>query len=75
MEAEEEIAKRNIFRNKIRENLKFHNIVNDVSKLYKKTVFTLNTDSGLDSSLIELGEYKWYATFLIFYYIYILKSE
>ena len=68
MEAEEEI----VFRNEIRKNLESHNIVedgNDASKLYKKTSLTLNTDS--DSSLIELGEYKWYATFLIFYYIYI----
>jgi hypothetical protein len=65
-----------IFRNEIRDLLESDNIVedgDDVSKLYKKTLVTLNTlntVSGYDSSLIELGEYKWYATFLIFYFIY-----
>jgi len=74
MEAEEENGK-DLFkyindRKTIWKPLKSHKIA-DVSKLYEKTVFTLNinTGSGYDSLLIELGEYKWYATFLIFYFI------
>jgi len=59
------------FRNEIRDLLESHNIVedgNNVSKLYKKTFLTIKPISGY-SVLIELGEYKWYATFLIFYFI------
>jgi len=62
MEAEEENGK-DLFkyingRNTIWKHLKSLKIV-DVSKLYEKTVFTLNINTGSDSLLIELGEYKW----------------
>jgi hypothetical protein len=43
---------------------------NDVSKIYTKRLLTLKPIYGTEpesSSLIELGEYKWYATFIILY--------
>ena len=62
-------------RNEIRKNLEDFVVEeedgNDASKLYKKESLTLKPiylDD--DSKFIELGEYKWYSTFLIFYFIY-----
>jgi hypothetical protein len=43
----------------------------DASKLYIKKLLILNPIARYeDSAVIEVGEYKWYSTFLIFYFIY-----
>jgi hypothetical protein len=50
---------------------------NDPSKLYKKELLTLKPRIYPDyhhnddnSKVIEIGGFKWYSTFLIFYFIY-----
>ena len=66
-------------RNEIRKNLeKFdEEDRNDPSKLYKKELLTLkpriypdDNDDDDNSKVIEIGGFKWYSTFLIFYFIY-----
>jgi len=65
---------RKIFRNEIRDILESCNIVedgNDVSKLHTKQLLILKPISQhCHSFVIGVGECKWYATFLIFYFIY-----